>query len=117
MTHDNIPRFTNEDHERAIVRAKALCAKVPRENGLHIDFDQLYDQRDPVHCGITALPHFVLKKWHHGRIVVIGEYVTSHLSLSFILVSLSARKDLIVSSANTVSALRTNSTLCPARAA
>lgn len=81
ITHDSIPRFTNEDHEQEIARGKQLLAKVPRENGLHIDFDQLYDQRDPVNCGITALPHFVLKKWHFGRIVVIGEYVTIPLSL------------------------------------
>lgn len=82
ISHNGIPRFTKEDHEREIARAKKLLAKVPRKNGLHLDFDQLYDQRDPKHCGITALPHFVLKKWHFGRIVVIGEYVTSHLNLS-----------------------------------
>ncbi|KAK7700374.1 hypothetical protein SLS64_010982 [Diaporthe eres] len=73
ITHNGIPRFTKEDHEREITRAKKLLAKVPRKNGLHLDFDQLYDQRDPEHCGITALPHFVLKKWHFGRIVVIGD--------------------------------------------
>ncbi|KAL2272824.1 hypothetical protein FJTKL_05962 [Diaporthe vaccinii] len=56
ITHNGIPRFTKEDHEREITRAKKLLAKVPRKNGLHLDFDQLYDQRDPEHCGITALP-------------------------------------------------------------
>lgn len=73
VSHDNIPRFTKEDHEREIARAKKLLAQVPRDKGLHIDFDQLYDQRDPVHSGVTALPHFCLKKWHFGRTVVIGE--------------------------------------------
>jgi hypothetical protein len=73
VTYDTIPRFTQEDHEREITRAKQLCRSIPREKGLYIDFDQLFDKRSPVHCGITALPHFVLKKWHHGRIVVIGE--------------------------------------------
>ncbi|KAK2596434.1 hypothetical protein N8I77_013324 [Diaporthe amygdali] len=73
ITYNTIPRFTKEDHEREIARGKELLAKVPRKNGLHIDFDQLYDQRHPINSGITALPHFVLKKWHYGRIVVIGD--------------------------------------------
>ncbi|POS79400.1 hypothetical protein DHEL01_v202194 [Diaporthe helianthi] len=73
VSHDNIPRFTEEDHQRQIARAKKLLAQVPRDKGLNIDFDQLFDQRDPVHAGVTALPHFCLKKWHFGRTVVVGD--------------------------------------------
>ncbi|KAG8157756.1 hypothetical protein KVR01_012418 [Diaporthe batatas] len=73
VDHDNIPRFSEEEHERQIARAKKILAQVPRDKGLNVDFDKLYDQRDPVHSGVTALPHFCLKKWHHGRTVVIGD--------------------------------------------
>ncbi|KAJ0103784.1 monooxygenase fad-binding protein [Diaporthe amygdali] len=73
VTYNTIPRFTEEDYEREITRGKSLLAEVPRNNGLHIDFDQLYSQVHPAHSGITALPHFVLKKWHYGRIVVVGD--------------------------------------------
>ncbi|TDZ15108.1 FAD-dependent monooxygenase ctvC [Colletotrichum orbiculare MAFF 240422] len=72
-THNTIPRFTDEDHQNAIEQAKKLTAEVPRTQGLNLDFTQLYDQRHPTHSGITALPHFVLRKWHFGRLVVIGD--------------------------------------------
>ncbi|KAF6816901.1 FAD binding domain protein [Colletotrichum plurivorum] len=72
-THDAIPRFTAEDHHEAIETAKKWTANTTKSQGLAVDFDKLYDQRDPVHSGITALPHFVLRKWHFGRIVVIGD--------------------------------------------
>ncbi|TDZ27860.1 FAD-dependent monooxygenase ctvC [Colletotrichum spinosum] len=61
-THNTIPRFTDEDHQNAI-----------EAQGLNLDFTKLYDQRHPTHSGITALPHFVLRKWHFGRLVVIGD--------------------------------------------
>lgn len=72
-TYDTIPRFTDEDHQQAIETAKEWAAKTPRTHGLEVDFAELFDRRDKAHSGITALPHFVLQKWHFGRIVVIGD--------------------------------------------
>ncbi|CCF35952.1 hypothetical protein CH063_07629 [Colletotrichum higginsianum] len=63
---DDIPRFGDEDKRREFKRgADALVA----DNGLR--FRQVADNLE--YSGVTALPHFVMRRWHYGRIIIIGD--------------------------------------------
>ncbi|GKT42532.1 FAD-dependent monooxygenase andE [Colletotrichum spaethianum] len=63
---NSIPRFDEEDKQRQFKRsADALVA----DNGLR--FSKIVDSLE--HSGVTALPHFVMRRWHYGRIIIIGD--------------------------------------------
>ncbi|GKT62530.1 FAD binding domain protein [Colletotrichum tofieldiae] len=63
---NDIPRFGDEDKQRELKRsADALVA----DNGLR--FRKVVDNLE--YSGVTALPHFVMRRWHYGRIVIIGD--------------------------------------------
>ncbi|KAK1707959.1 hypothetical protein CaCOL14_003500 [Colletotrichum acutatum] len=63
---DEIPRFTDEDKQREFGRSvDALVA----DNGLR--FREVVKNLE--YSGVTALPHFVMRRWHYGRIVILGD--------------------------------------------
>ncbi|KAF9879491.1 hypothetical protein CkaCkLH20_03034 [Colletotrichum karsti] len=63
---NEIPRFDEEDKRREFQRgAEALVA----DNGLRLKTVQ----DNLLYSGVTALPHFVMRKWHYGRIVILGD--------------------------------------------
>ncbi|KAK1985380.1 hypothetical protein LZ30DRAFT_584207 [Colletotrichum cereale] len=63
---DDIPRFGDEDKRRELARsADALVA----DNGLR--FRAVVDNLE--YSGVTALPHFVMRRWHYGRVVILGD--------------------------------------------
>ncbi|KXH41674.1 hypothetical protein CSAL01_09925 [Colletotrichum salicis] len=63
---DEIPRFTDEDKQREFDRSvDALVA----DNGLR--FREVVENLE--YSGVTALPHFVMRRWHYGRIVILGD--------------------------------------------
>ncbi|WYZ38098.1 hypothetical protein EsH8_III_000012 [Colletotrichum jinshuiense] len=63
---NEIPRFNDEDKQREFKRsADALVS----DNGLC--FREVVDNL--TYSGVTALPHFVMRKWHYGRILIIGD--------------------------------------------
>ncbi|KAJ1326902.1 FAD dependent monooxygenase [Microdochium nivale] len=65
---DDIPRISDEEKQAQIERCKNTIVS---EDGLTMG-DVLDDVRFPT--GATALPHFVLDRWHSGgRVVVIGD--------------------------------------------
>ncbi|TEA19168.1 FAD-dependent monooxygenase andE [Colletotrichum sidae] len=63
---NDIPRFDDEDKQREFARS---ADKLVADNGLKLGtvVDNL------LYSGVTALPHFVMRKWHYGRIVIIGD--------------------------------------------
>ncbi|EFQ32768.1 hypothetical protein CGRA01v4_09291 [Colletotrichum graminicola] len=63
---DDIPRFDDEDKRRELARsADAIVA----DNGVR--FRAVVDNLK--HSGVTALPHFVMRRWHYGRIIILGD--------------------------------------------
>ncbi|KAK1963164.1 FAD/NAD(P)-binding domain-containing protein [Colletotrichum sublineola] len=63
---DDIPRFDDEDKRRELARgADAIIA----DNGLR--FRAVVDNLK--FSGVTALPHFVMRRWHYGRIIILGD--------------------------------------------
>ncbi|KAK1483389.1 hypothetical protein CTAM01_13466 [Colletotrichum tamarilloi] len=63
---DEIPRFTEEDKKREFDRSvDSLVA----DNGLR--FREVLKNLE--YSGVTALPHFVMRRWHYGRIVILGD--------------------------------------------
>ncbi|KAL0937491.1 FAD binding domain protein [Colletotrichum truncatum] len=63
---NDIPRFDDEDKRREFARgADSLVA----DNGLR--FSTVADNL--LYSGVTALPHYVMRKWHYGRLVIIGD--------------------------------------------
>ncbi|OLN96573.1 FAD-dependent urate hydroxylase 2 [Colletotrichum chlorophyti] len=63
---NDIPRFNDADKAREFKRGgNSLVA----DNGLR--FQEVVDNLE--YSGVTALPHFVMRRWHYGRIVIIGD--------------------------------------------
>ncbi|KAK8121220.1 FAD-binding domain-containing protein [Apiospora kogelbergensis] len=65
---DDIPRFTKEDKERVLDRFRDV---VFGDNGVRMQ--ELFDNL--IRSGVTALPHYTLRKWSSGRIIAIGDAV------------------------------------------
>ncbi|KAK2048778.1 FAD/NAD(P)-binding domain-containing protein [Colletotrichum somersetense] len=63
---DDIPRFDDEDKRRELARAADVLIG---ENGLR--FRAVADNLE--YSGVTALPHFVMRRWHYGRILILGD--------------------------------------------
>lgn len=63
---DNIPRFTKEDEQKQLERAADIVAA---DSGLRVG----EVTRNLERSAVTALPHFVLRRWHFGRIVLVGD--------------------------------------------
>ncbi|VUC22916.1 unnamed protein product [Clonostachys rosea] len=63
---DQIPRPSEEDIQREL----ASCGNaIVSATGIHMsDLVQTMEYQ-----GATALPNYVLKRWHHGRIVILGD--------------------------------------------
>ncbi|KAB2573212.1 Monooxygenase FAD-binding protein [Lasiodiplodia theobromae] len=63
---DNIPRFTKDDERKELERGGDV---IVADNGL-----RLRDvARNLERSAVTALPHYVMRRWHFGRIVIIGD--------------------------------------------
>lgn len=63
---DNIPRFTKEDERKELERGGDV---IVADNGL-----RLRDvARNLERSAVTALPHYVMRRWHFGRIVIVGD--------------------------------------------
>ncbi|KAF7592167.1 hypothetical protein BBP40_000654 [Aspergillus hancockii] len=67
-TYPDVPRFTRDD---AIARCESLASLAVWEN---VRFGDIWAQRRSFH--MTALEEGLLKTWHHGRIVCIGDSVS-----------------------------------------
>ncbi|KAF7519235.1 hypothetical protein G7054_g13148 [Neopestalotiopsis clavispora] len=63
---DAIPRFDNEEKQRQLDRA---AETVMADSGLR--FQEVADNLE--YSVVTALPHFVLRRWHFGRLIVLGD--------------------------------------------
>ncbi|KXJ87525.1 hypothetical protein Micbo1qcDRAFT_208147 [Microdochium bolleyi] len=63
---NNLPRFTDEDMNRELARARDV---VVTDSG--VTMGQVV--AGAYKRGVSALPHFALKKWHAGRIVILGD--------------------------------------------
>ncbi|OMP83695.1 Zeaxanthin epoxidase, chloroplastic [Diplodia seriata] len=63
---DKIPRFTKEDEIRELERGGDV---IVADNGLRLREVAKNLERSAV----TALPHYVMRKWHFGRIIIIGD--------------------------------------------
>ncbi|KAH7063634.1 hypothetical protein B0J12DRAFT_759220 [Macrophomina phaseolina] len=63
---DAIPRFTPADQEAQLARAADLVAA---DSGLRVGEVMRRLERSAT----TALPHFVLRRWHFGRVVLVGD--------------------------------------------
>ncbi|KAK1999781.1 FAD/NAD(P)-binding domain-containing protein [Colletotrichum falcatum] len=63
---DDIPRFGEADKARELARA---AAAVVADNGLR--FGAVAEGLE--YSGVTALPHFVMRRWHYGRILILGD--------------------------------------------
>ncbi|EQB57717.1 hypothetical protein CGLO_02117 [Colletotrichum gloeosporioides Cg-14] len=63
---NDIPRFDDEDKVREFARG---ADSTVADNGLK--FGQV--QKNLLYSGVTALPHFVMRRWHYGRIVILGD--------------------------------------------
>lgn len=61
-----IPRFTDDDIKRELENCKGVLVT---DEGLTMG-EILGDLK---HIGVTALPHFVVKKWSRARLVVLGD--------------------------------------------
>ncbi|KAH7035910.1 uncharacterized protein B0I36DRAFT_319334 [Microdochium trichocladiopsis] len=61
-----IPRITEEDKQRELERCKDT---IVTDDGMKLG-EVLADVK---FSGVTALPHFVLERWHAGRLVLIGD--------------------------------------------
>ncbi|KAF4964455.1 hypothetical protein FSARC_7641 [Fusarium sarcochroum] len=63
---ENIPRFTEVEKQRQL----ALAANtIMTDSGVRLS--QITNDFET--SGVTALPNFVLQRWHYGRIIVIGD--------------------------------------------
>ncbi|KAK8096368.1 uncharacterized protein PG998_014236 [Apiospora kogelbergensis] len=63
---DNIPRFGDEDMRRELGRSSDF---IVADNGMRLrDVIKSLDS-----SGVTALPHYVMRRWHYGRIIIIGD--------------------------------------------
>ncbi|KAM0541830.1 hypothetical protein ACHAPJ_013080 [Fusarium lateritium] len=63
---EDIPRFTEEEKHRQL----ALAANtIMTDSGVRLG--QITSNFET--SGVTALPNFVLQRWHYGRIIVIGD--------------------------------------------
>ncbi|KAF6834221.1 FAD binding domain protein [Colletotrichum plurivorum] len=63
---DDIPRFDDEEKKRQFENG---ADTVVSDAGLK--FDKV--RENAVYSGVTALPHFVMRRWHYGRLVIIGD--------------------------------------------
>ena len=63
--YEKIPRFTQKDEEDLVQKRGS-----DRITG-DITFRDIYNGRNA--ANLTALPEFVFKKWHFGRIITIGD--------------------------------------------
>ncbi|KAJ1324129.1 FAD dependent monooxygenase [Microdochium nivale] len=64
--HDDLPRLTNEHKKHELARCRDI---VVTDAG--VTMGQVVD--GAYKSGVTVLPHYTLKKWHAGRIVVLGD--------------------------------------------
>ncbi|KAI0170807.1 hypothetical protein BJ166DRAFT_204486 [Pestalotiopsis sp. NC0098] len=65
-TIDTIPRFDEEEKKRQLARA---ADTIMADSGLR--FQEVVDNLQ--YSVVTALPHFVLRRWHYGRMIVLGD--------------------------------------------
>ncbi|ETS74575.1 hypothetical protein PFICI_13059 [Pestalotiopsis fici W106-1] len=63
---DAIPRFDDEEKQRQLNRA---ANTIMSDSGLR--FQQVSETLE--YSVVTALPHFVLRRWHFGRLIVLGD--------------------------------------------
>ncbi|KAK2052487.1 FAD/NAD(P)-binding domain-containing protein [Colletotrichum caudatum] len=63
---DDIPRFDDGDKRRELARAADVLIGEDR-----LRFRAVADNLE--YSGVTALPHFVMRRWHYGRILILGD--------------------------------------------